>query len=377
MSSYRAPPLAEYIAQRDLEVLRQTDDVRGAQTPDAQQPQQRVAADLEDAAEKHEARARHWTMWARVTHAAQTGNQVHDLALAAEHAATARGLRNTAAALCRPSTRGRNETATEPAAEPAVERRPDSPKVPRTLDEAIKAILGPGGAARGTPAKRWVDQTPGRIARATELIQRGADPDLIVHATNRITASGWLKKPLAKVTDADIVEAHRLAREHEATTKAPVRREPPPMPERRHATMQENVRRWARDVGSHVSRLTAADRERFYEVHAAEALRTAIKAAAINRAPPADQERVALEALASHPDLRAFVDHLPPAGSTAPSQTVIGTGDTPPPPSPRISWGSVLGRPLQPHNVASPAPPSPRVLWGSVLGRSLQPGRVS
>ena len=149
------------------------------------------------------------------------------------------------------------------------------------------------------------------------------------------------------------------------------------MPERRHATMQENVRRWARDVGSHVSRLTAADRERFYEVHAAEALRTAIKAAAINRAPPADQERVALEALASHPDLRAFVDHLPPAGSTAPSQTVIGTGDTPPPTSPRISWGSVLGRPLQPHNVASPAPPSPRVLWGSVLGRSLQPGRVS
>ena len=132
-------------------VLRQTDDVRGAQTPDAQQPQQRVAADLEDAAEKHEARARHWTMWARVTHAAQTGNQVHDLALAAEHAATARALRNTAAALCRPSTRGRNETATEPAAEPAVERRtrperaksPDSPKVPRTLDEAIKAILVP------------------------------------------------------------------------------------------------------------------------------------------------------------------------------------------------------------------------------------------
>jgi hypothetical protein len=114
-----------------------------------------------------------------------------------------------------------------------------------------------------------------------------------------------------------------IAAVHEGAAKPPERRAAPRVLGQRHATMAENVNRWASHVESQVNRLTPTDRAKFYEIHAAETLRTAIRAAEVNKVPETERETVARKALASHPALRPFVDHLPPVGSTKRNVPVV------------------------------------------------------
>lgn len=96
---------------------------------------------------------------------------------------------------------------------------PEQAALPTTVDEAITLLLGPGGAARGTPrtSKTWVMMSPSRYGHAVELVKRGADAELVTKAINRINASGWMQKPVHLVTEADLVEARRRALAEGAT----------------------------------------------------------------------------------------------------------------------------------------------------------------
>jgi len=67
----------------------------------------------------------------------------------------------------------------------------------------IRELIGPD--KRGNPKKKWVNMTPTRYGHAVELLRAGKyTPGVVVHATNIINASAWLKKPVARVTDEEV-----------------------------------------------------------------------------------------------------------------------------------------------------------------------------
>ena len=83
---------------------------------------------------------------------------------------------------------------------------------PTTIDEMLHALLGKPG--KGTPKKVYELMTPTRWSHATELLQEGVDPVLVLGATNRIEASGWLQKNVYQVSEADLGEARSRAAAH-------------------------------------------------------------------------------------------------------------------------------------------------------------------
>ncbi len=109
-----------------------------------------------------------------------------------------------------------------------------------------------------------------------------------------------------------------------APPDADVQEEQPPLRAARPAgSLAADAIRWANRTREQVARLTATERETFYEIHAAETLRIAIQAAKKAKIPEPERELVARAALASHPELRPFLEVLPAEGSTLPGAPVV------------------------------------------------------
>jgi hypothetical protein len=72
---------------------------------------------------------------------------------------------------------------------------------PTTVSEVLDVVLG-HEIRQGS--KGWDRATPTRYAHLTELLQQGVPPEVVAAAEQRISASGWLKKPAREVTDADL-----------------------------------------------------------------------------------------------------------------------------------------------------------------------------
>lgn len=72
----------------------------------------------------------------------------------------------------------------------------------------IRTLLG--NPNRGTPTKTWVTMTPTRYGHSVELLrEKKFKPEVIIHATNIICTSSWLKKPIQKVSDQDVADLLR------------------------------------------------------------------------------------------------------------------------------------------------------------------------
>lgn len=90
---------------------------------------------------------------------------------------------------------------------PAEERQADAGEAFEAAVAAVLALVVRD--RRGDNPKGWDSATPTRIAHLAELVgEHGAR--VVIEASSRLNASGWLKKPARAITAADM---DRLAAE--------------------------------------------------------------------------------------------------------------------------------------------------------------------